>query len=101
MTKLLSELLEAKEPEFRQTINKLELANTKPSQDIRLSQEVKISNKTKLTQLKLDPEDTKGAELYRALQEKMLNDDAILNKHLRSLSAKRVSASADLSEGIV
>ncbi len=101
MTKQLSQLLEAKEPYFRQTVQRLERASGNESHDIRLSNSINKSIKEKIKALNLDPEDTADEELYLALQHKLANDDKQLHKKLRYLSANHISAEANLIDGMV
>lgn len=100
MTRILSHLLEAAEPEFRHTINRLEAACGYSCQDIRLTESVNRACRIKLESLKLDPDDTTGEELYQALQIKLKHDDARLIKRLRGISATHISAEGNVSEGI-
>jgi len=67
MSKLLSELLGAKEPLFTNAIKQLEKESGNPSADIRLSAEIVGKVQLKTRELGLDPEDTTGEELYYAL----------------------------------
>lgn len=101
MTKQLSQLLEAKEPYFRQTVQRLERASGNECYDIRLSNNLNKSIKEKIQALNLDPDDTADEELYLALQHKLATDDKQLHKKLRYLSAKHISAEANLVNGIV
>ena len=100
MTKLLAHLLDAVEPQFHQTLARFEAASGRNSQDIRLSEDINQIQRAKLKQLGLDPFDTTGEELFHALQEKLKNDDTLLIKRLRQISAYQVNAAANLSEGI-
>ena len=100
MTKLLAQLLSSKEPQFHQTLARLEAAAGHASHDIRLSEDINQLQRAKLQQLGLDPNDTTGEELFQALQEKLKSDDALLIKRLRQISAYQVNAAANLSEGI-
>ncbi len=100
MTKLLSLLLDSKEPQFHQTLSKLEAASGHPSHDIRLSESINLISRNKMLELGLDPSDTTGEELYHALQAKLKSDDNMLVKRLREISAYRINAAANLSEGI-
>jgi hypothetical protein len=84
MTRVLSELLGAREPMFRRGLSRLEAASGHTSTDIRLSAEMERVAKIKLRQLRLDPHDTTGAELYAVLQQKVEADDACLAAALRS-----------------
>ena len=100
MTKLLSDLLEAKEPEFRQTVQRLETASGNANHDIHLSEAIIQLSRVKLKALKLDPDDTTGEELFRALQSKLQQDDAKLVKTLRQISVNKNSAAGNLSQGV-
>ena len=82
MTRVLSELLGAREPVFHQNLMKLEAASGHTSADIRLSAEIGRLTRAKLRQLGLDPDDTTGTELYAALQQRVRTDDARLTRVL-------------------
>lgn len=101
MTRLLSTLLGAKEPEFRISFSNLEAAHGMPSHDIRLSSEIVQASKDKLKQLGLDPHDTTSKELYHTLQERLRTDDAHLEKALRTQAATYISAEGDVVAGMV
>lgn len=101
MTRVLSELLDAREPAFRQGLMSLEAAHGRPSHDIRLTAEVLQATKLKLRQLGLDTSDTTAEELYQALQERLKADDARLEKTLRTLAATYISAEGDVVAGMV
>lgn len=101
MTRFLSAALQAEEPQFRNGIRQLESANGNPSTDIRFSSEISRATQNKLRELGLDPNDTTGAELYHALQQKVAVDDARLTKYLRTQAAIHVSAEADVVAGMI
>lgn len=82
MTRVLSELLGAKEPTFRLGLRQLEQASGSPSEDIRLSTEILRQLQDKLHQLGLDPHDTTGPELYNALLIRIKDDDASIRELL-------------------
>lgn len=82
MTRLLSELLDAREPTFRLNVRELERASGNPSADIRLSTEILQQVQSKLRELGLDPQNTTGEELYAALQTRLLGDEQRLRQHL-------------------
>lgn len=65
----------AAEPAFRQQLMRLEQAAGLPGADIRLMMEVVNETKSKIRELGLDPHDTTGPELYRALQTKLVRDE--------------------------
>ncbi|MGH7234187.1 MAG: hypothetical protein ACREF7_01950 [Candidatus Saccharimonadales bacterium] len=100
MSRMLAQLLDGKEPQFHQTLASLEAASGHPGNDIRLSEALNQLQRAKLRELGLDPDDTTGEELFLALQSKLKADDLILIKRLRSISANKVNAAANLSEGI-
>jgi len=83
MTRVLSELLSAREPAFHLNLRYLEAASGHASADIRLSSEIERVTKAKLRELGLDPNDTTGPELYAALQQRIKDDDARLSTRLR------------------
>ena len=101
MTKLLSRLLDAQQPQFSQALTQLEAASGNSCQDIRLSESVVAGCRAKINALCLDPDDTTGEELYLALQQKLVEDDAMLIRRLRQISAYNVNAAGNLSEGMV
>lgn len=82
MTRVLSELLGAKEPEFRLGLRQLERAGGAPSADIRLSAELHQAVQDALRELGLDPRDTTGPELYNALMERAKQDDNVIRELL-------------------
>lgn len=83
MTRVLSELLGVNPMELRTGLDQLERASGHNSTDIRLSTEVNQATRYKLKQLGLDPNDTTGEELYRALQARIQSDDERLVARLR------------------
>src|SRR5487761_1518741 len=82
MTRVLSELLGAKEPGFRQGLRQLEQAGGGPSADIRLSSEILQATQSAVRELGLDPRDTTGPELYNALLERAKQDDKTVRELL-------------------
>lgn len=78
MGNLIADLLEAKEPEFSQTILRLEKIAGNPGVDVALMSEIIQTNKRKVSELGLDAADTTGEELYYLL----LNKAKIHNQHL-------------------
>lgn len=83
MTRVLSELLGVNPLKLRAGLDQLERASGHNSTDIRLSSEVNQAMRYKLKQLGLDPSDTTGEELYRALQARIQSDDGRLVAKLR------------------
>jgi len=100
VTRFLSESLQAPEPFFRLGLRQLEAANGHPGTDIRFTADVLYARHDKLRQLGLDPQDTTAAELYKALQERVRQDDYNLTRCLRTLAAQYVSAEADVVAGM-
>lgn len=77
MTRILSELLGAREPAFHHGLKQLEQASGAPSEDIRLTTEIIHGMQDRLKQLRLDPRDTTGRELYGALMQRVREDAEI------------------------
>jgi hypothetical protein len=75
MTRILSKLLGAHEPEFQLSLRRLEHTNGSPSADIMLTTEILQQVQDKIRQLGLDPIDTAPEELYESLQQRLINDD--------------------------
>ncbi len=78
MSKILSELLAAEEPLFGMAIKRLEQASGNSSVDVRLTAEIIGKVHMKMRALGLDPKDTTGKELYRALCNLVEKHDAFL-----------------------
>ncbi len=68
MSRVLSELLGAKEPVFTMSINQLEAKTGHSSYDVALTSRIVSTVHSKIRELALDPADTTGKELYHALQ---------------------------------
>jgi hypothetical protein len=82
MCKQISELLQAEEPMFTLAIRQLEEVSGKPSEDVRLQAEIIEKIHRACKELGLDPNDTKGIELYRALVNKVKEHDIHLAKKI-------------------
>src|SRR5688572_12781911 len=82
MTRFLRYGLGAREPMFSQSIRQLEQAAGLPSADIRLTSEITVGLRQKITELGLDPNDTTGPELYAALQLKLEKDEEVIRQTL-------------------
>lgn len=67
MSKLLSELLGAREPLFSLSLRQLEDISGHPSTDVRLTAEILGKIRLKTEELGLDPDDTTPQELHQAL----------------------------------
>lgn len=101
MTRILSQLLQAPEPRFRQQLSQLERASGHNKTDIKLTVEVVHAAKHKIHQLGLDKHNTTSKELYHALLQRVLDDDRRLERSLRTRAATYVSAEADLYVGML
>ena len=101
MTRVLSELLGAQEPIFRQGIARLEAASGHNNTDIYLSTEVQRATQLKLKELGLDPQDTTGAELYAALQLRVKQDDERLVAALRKTYGEQESLTSSISKALL
>lgn len=82
MSKFLSELLEAKEPLFRLSLQQLEKASGRQAVDVKLQSEIIQKTHEKMGLLGLDHKDTTGPELYRALVNKIQEHDEHLAKQM-------------------
>jgi len=89
MAKLLSELLNAKEPLFRLSLQQLEKASGQDSVDVRLASEILQKAHRAIEKLGLDPKDSTGPEIYQALINQIKTHDATL--------AEQMGGSADES----
>ncbi len=101
MNRTLSLLFEAQEPNFHHVLARLEAAGSHVSHDIRLVEHVNSLCRDKISALGLDPHDTTGEELYRALQVKLAGDDQLLIKRLRAMSAQHINAEANVTDGLI
>ncbi len=79
---MLSRLLEAKQPLFDLTIKQLEEQTGNRSIDAQLVAEILETAHKKMRELKLDPADTKGRELYRMLMNTVQQHDEHLAKKI-------------------
>lgn len=82
MTRFLSEALGAIEPVFSRSIRQLEYAAGLPGMDVRLTADIIQKTRAKIMELGLDPSDTTGPELYRALQVRLERDEQTVRKAL-------------------
>lgn len=82
MSRILSELLEAKEPFFSQSVRELEATGGHPNLDIRFATEIELRAGQKMRELGLDPLNTNGWELYQALQDLTGLHDTFLARKL-------------------
>lgn len=83
MARYISDILEAREPDFSQQITELEKISGRPGVDVRLVGDLIQARKKILNSLGLDDTDTKPAELYYALSEKALADSRLLAVKIR------------------
>jgi hypothetical protein len=82
MSRLLSELLAAEEPMFTMAIQQLEQVSGNASVDVRLTAEIVGKVHMKIRALGLDPKDTTGPELYRALVNLLKQHDDFLARRI-------------------
>jgi hypothetical protein len=90
MTRVLSELLNAEEPLFGMAIKRLEQASGNTSVDVRLTAEIIGKVHMKMRALGLDPTDTTGRELYRALFNLLEKHDGFLAERIGGEDATNV-----------
>lgn len=82
MSKMLSELLGAKEPLFSLALKQLEEASGRTSADVRLTAEIIGRAQMGTKALGMDPRDTTGKELYHALLSLIEKHDHFLAKKI-------------------
>jgi hypothetical protein len=88
MTKILSELLNAKEPMFSIAVKQLEQASAHQGMDVRLTAEIIGKMHMKMRELGLDPRDTTGAEFEAALENLIRKHDDHLAKEIGASGSK-------------
>lgn len=86
MTRVLSELLGAREPYFQQSLKQLEILAGHPQADIRLSDDIHKNMRAKLHELGLDKADTTGEELYSGLGARLQADEERFARALQGVS---------------
>ncbi len=101
MTRVLSELLGADEPNFHRVLSRLEVASGHNNTDIRLSTEIERATRLKLKELGLDPNDTTGDELYAALQQRVKDDDKRLVESLRKQYGDKQDLNVSISRALL
>ncbi len=82
MSRLLADLLNAKEPTFTLALRDLERESQKPGVDLKLTAEIIQKVKIKTRELGLDAADTTGEELYHALLSLVRRHDEFLVKRI-------------------
>lgn len=75
MSRVLADLLGSHDPSFRLGLAELERLAGAPRVDIRLGVEVAVGVREQLKQLGLDPANTTGLELFRALEQRLIADE--------------------------
>ena len=90
MSRFISQLLGATEPMFTIAVQQLEQASGKPGVDVRLTAEIIGQIHQKTADLRLDPKDTTGKELYAALLHRFKRDDEHLAKQIGGHNATDV-----------
>ena len=84
MSRVLSQLLQAKEPLFTMALQRLEHESGNAAVDVRLIADIASSVKIKTIELGLDPNDTTDKELYHALQNLIKLHDSYLSSAIGS-----------------
>lgn len=93
MSRVLADILGANESAFRLGLQQLERAAGMPRADIRLQAEVQREVRAKVAELGLDPSLTTGHELFRALEERLKTDEALVRQ---ALGLKEPASTIDL-----
>src|SRR3989344_7152852 len=81
MAKFLRDLLDAEQPLFSASLRQLESASGQTGADVKLIGTIHELAHDRMRQMKLDPSDTTGKELYQALMNRVSLD----NKRLAAL----------------
>lgn len=82
MSRVLTDLLGSHDPSFRLGLAELERLAGAPRVDIRLGVEITTGVSKQLKQLGLDPANTTGPELFRALEQRLTADEATIRQAL-------------------
>ncbi len=82
MSKLLADLLHAKQPLFSTSLKQLEKASGNEGVDVALTAEIVEKFKAKTKELGLDPKDSEGKEIYHALSSLAKEHDEHLAKQI-------------------
>lgn len=93
MSRVLADILGANHFAFRQKLQQLERKAGEPHADIRLQTELQREVRAKIAQLGLEPSETTGHELFRALEERLKSDEDSVRQALKLDDA---STSTDL-----
>jgi hypothetical protein len=78
----LAKLLDAKEPLFSQAIKDLEEVTGRKSRDVQLLADITRKAHERMGKLGLDPKDTTARELYKALENRMADDNKRIARDL-------------------
>ncbi|MGD8374316.1 MAG: hypothetical protein PVI21_05690 [Candidatus Woesebacteria bacterium] len=97
MAKLLSDLLDAKEPLFSENLRQLESLSGQCGYDIGLVGDILAAAHEGTRQLDLDHKDTTGPELYHALLSRYQQDDS---HFLKTIGCKREASVNDIFEHV-
>lgn len=101
MAKILRDLLDAEEPLFSLGIRQLERASGDVGEDARLIGEITEKMAGVMRSLRLDPRETTGIELYRALINKVAEDNARVTKLIGGKDADDVTEMVPLMVDVV
>lgn len=92
MSRMLSELLHAREPQFSLMLGRFERASGNMGVDVRITADIVQKYHHKFKELGLDVKDTTGPELYRALMNLVAQHDMFINKRLGGSDNTNVEA---------
>lgn len=95
MSRLIADMLDAKQPDFTHRIEKWESLTGHPKVDIRISAKLRDRSRLAIAKLGLDREDTSARELYQALKHRLSSDNRRISKMLKidlDISADEMSA---------
>ncbi|MFZ1360991.1 MAG: hypothetical protein WAS27_03155 [Candidatus Saccharimonadales bacterium] len=91
MGNILRDLLNAEEPLFSQSVRQLEQASGQYAADVKLIGDILASAHDRMRQLRLDPADSTGHEIYQALMNKVAVDNVRLAKLIGATTPEDVA----------
>lgn len=101
MSKLLVELLQAKEPLFSNALKQLEQASGHDGEDVRLTADIIERFNAKVRELGLDPQDSTGKEIYNALLNLAKEHDEHLAKEIGGTDPENVNEMVPLVINVI
>ena len=91
MGKFLRDLLNAEEPLFSESIRQLEKGSGRPGADTKLIGDILSKAHDRIRQMRLDPADSNGKEIYQALMNRVAMDNMQLAKTIGASDPENVA----------